>query len=425
MRVLFHVEPLLFHGRPHHYAALLDFFIGLGDCLTTRGRLSHSAWEVRFLTNPALAQRAADHHGIHASKLYAISERELREAVPLSSIDTIRVLQAAQDAQLLRKMADLYASVVFDYRPDVIITISPAPYLKLVFPGATILHVDGGLFSRDPLPHVFFLDPSGLFANSIIHTRAAELLALEATSEDRQLLGNLQAEFRRRVLNGSPFFQMEMEARANFRRLMLLPLQFAGEFGFDLHCSYDRQGSYLLDVAQRVSPDTAIIVSEHPTAIWLGDVIDPQTREYIGREYPNVIFAPGAREGLHHVGQTLLHHVDAVACVSSSLGMQAVFFEKPLLALGNSQLEHYATWHSAEEFNRATPEARDFTAAMAWMMRHYYMPGCLAQQENRLASYVRALAEKLVDNDVAQYPAFATDDLLLDALLTASSIKAA
>ncbi len=420
MKILFHIEPLLFHGRPLHYAALFDFFVRLADSLR-----EGAALDARFVSNPALIQRAGERHSIPADQLYGISDAKLRDVTGLSAMETLRALYKGGNPALLENLASVYRNVLGDFQPEVVITISPSPYWKTVFPDAVVFHVDGGLFSRDPLPHVFFLDSDGIFNTSAVSRYADVLRELAASPRDRAFVDLVRAEFRHRLLVGSPFHQLERDLRSRFRRVLLLPLQFAGEFGFDLHCDYDRQGSYLLDVLERVSPDTAVVVSEHPTALWLGDIIDPDTREFVSRQYPNAVFAPGIREGVQHAGQTLLHHADAVACVSSSLGMQAVFFEKPLLALGSSHLTHYATWRSVAEFNGATPAPRDLAGAVAWMLRCYYMPTKLCMDGRRFARHVAALAEAAGEQGLDRYSAIASDEDLLLALLTGSSIKAA
>jgi len=422
MRVLFHVEPLLFHGRPFHYWALLDFCVTMSGWLRASRQESGDTVETRFLTNQALTERAIQHDGAPANDIHTVLERDLQDVTGRSAMNSLRALQSGEDAQLEERLAGFFAKALDGFRPDVIVTISPSPYWRRLFPGVTLLHFELGLFSRHPYPHVFYLYPLGVFRNSVPGVYSGQLKAMKASGEDQALLGCLRTEFTRRILNHTPFNQLEMELRARYRRLLLLPLQFAGEFGFDLHCYYDRQGSFLIDVIQRVSPDTAVIVAEHPTALWLGDKIDDQTREFVRRYYPNVFFAPGAAEGLYHAGQILLHHVDAVASVSSSLGMQAVFFNKPLLALGSSHLAQYAAWRSVEEFNREAAQEGDWTGAMAWLLRHYYLPVHLCQSAGSFHRRIRALASASADQGLSAFPAITSDSELLRALLLSQSI---
>ena len=272
-------------------------------------------FDVRLVTNGALCERAVQHHGISPLITHVVRECDLQDITRRSSLEALRVLHFGGDPELEIRLAQYYEEALEGYRPEVIFTVTPAPYWKLAFPNAAVLHVEAGIFSRHPLPHLFFMDHQGLFANSVLGSCAQELKAPGSSPEDAKFMDKLRAAFAHRIFFNSPFHQLELELRTRFRRLLLLPLQFAGECGFDLNCAYDRQGSYLFDVIQRVSPDTAIIVTEHPTAVWLGDIIDSETREFVKREYPNVVFSPGVREGVNHAGQIMLHHADAVASV--------------------------------------------------------------------------------------------------------------
>ena len=113
--------------------------------------------------------------------------------------------------------------------------------------------------------------------------------------------------------------------RKRHRRLCLLPLQFAGEPGFELNSPFRNQGEYLFHVLERLPADLGLLVIEHPTAHWIGDIIDDETREYVRGQYPQVTFVDWQR--VESAGQYLIHHVDYVIGVSSSLGLQALLVE--------------------------------------------------------------------------------------------------
>ena len=413
MKILFHIEPLIFHGRPFHYAALFDFFVHLAD--SSEGCAGD---DVRYISNPALISRAQGLHGLNANQVYALSESTLRDATQVASMEALRLLQQGGSAEFTANLARLYTDVLGDFQPDVIVTLTPSTYWKTAFPLAVVLHVDGGLFSRAPLPHVFFLDSDGLFGNSTLALFGERLRSIPPSPEGGSWLNLLRARFRQRLLAESPFHPLERELRAKFRRLLLLPLQFTGEFGFDLNCCYDSQGAYLMDMVERIDPDTAVIVAEHATAIWLGDIIDPETRAYVKHTHPNVIFAPGVREGVSHAGQSLLQHVDAVASISSSLGMQGVFFGKPLLALQRGHLAEFATWRNVSDFNADSDPVPDHTSALVWMMRHYYIP----RQDLDFSRHILRVVAAANNNGLGRYPVIATDEVLLERLLRGASI---
>ena len=120
-----------------------------------------------------------------------------------------------------------------------------------------------------------------------------------------------------------------------------------------------------------MSHDVGVLVTHHGTSLWVGDRIDEETREYLSAACPQAVFVPF--EAAPNAGQMLVPHVDAVVSVSSSIGMQARFWGKRLIAPGWS---HLAAWSDSTKVEAladgALPPARDDDAALAWLMRHYW-----------------------------------------------------
>jgi hypothetical protein len=154
--------------------------------------------------------------------------------------------------------------------------------------------------------------------------------------------------------------------------LAFLPLQFAGESGFDLNAPFRSQGEYLFHVLERMPEDLGLLVAEHPTAIWVGDAIDQETRDYVRVRYPQVAFVDYRR--VAGAGQYLIHHVDYVICISSSLGLQAVLWNKPMVAVGDSPYRAFAAFRGVDALDLSVEPAPNpaQSGALAWLLRHYY-----------------------------------------------------
>src|SRR5262249_29176609 len=152
--------------------------------------------------------------------------------------------------------------------PDVMLALAPAAQLRAAFPDAMLLGCDVAAYSRAPFAKALFLDPEGLWGQSVPATRAAELLAFEPSAGERALLEAFRARFGSYSRATSPFAPLEEELRARHRRVGLLALQFAGEPGFDCNAPFRNQGEYLLHALESLPGDVGLVVVEHPTAHW-------------------------------------------------------------------------------------------------------------------------------------------------------------
>lgn len=390
MRVLFFLEPLVMHSRPLHYWAWLEYSATVQRAFAGAGR---SDYQFRFLTNEALAGRATAPQGPARSpsergqglppELVVSLEQEAVRGLfdaPSSAILEALHRRTASEAQQ-SAYAVLVEQALAGFVPDVIITRTPAAFLSLAFPEALILGTELGPFSRRPYPLTTFYDARGLWADSIPGACADELLARDVSAQDQELLVSLRGHYGAYHERASPFTALCARLRKRFRRLALLPLQFGGESGFDLNGPFRNQGEYLFHVLERMPADVGVLVVEHPTALWLGDRIDEETQAWARERFPNLIFID--YRAAESAGQLLVRHVDYVVCVSSSIGLQALFWQKPLVRVGWSHLAPYATFESVSAVDPAVaPEdGRKTDGALAWLWRHYYAPESLALRD--------------------------------------------
>ncbi len=384
MRILVHIEPLVMHGRPFHYWAWLARAAAFARALSGRGHT------FRFLLNQALAEgatapfdpaRARDPdngQGLAPEWIVPVLQEEVRrhfDAPNVAILDGFHHERwpasqvAAAGATLRGRLAG--------FAPDVILTYTPAPHLASAFPDALMLHTENGMFSRAPFPPTQYFDPLGLYARSVPGAHARELLARTATQAERAWLDRLRATYRAWLTAASPFHGLERALRRRHARLALLPLQFGGEAGFELNGPFRNQGEFLFHVLERLPHGVGLMVTEHPTAHWLGDVIDRETRAWVRARWPQVMFVDHASAA--HGSQMVMLHVDDVIGYSSSLALQAMFWQKPLFAVGSGLPLLFATAAGVEHIDPARPlgDVADRDGAVAWLMRHYFVPETL------------------------------------------------
>lgn len=381
MRILFYIEPLVMHNRPFHYWAWLGYSAQVFRALRDAGK----DYRFRFLVNRALWNRAVSPYvanppnpsqqgqGLSANLVVMMDQESIREIFNAPNIAILDGLhRRTWSSERVATYGRLIREKLGNFVPDIIITRTPVPHLSAAYPDALVLGTECGPFSRRPYPITTFYDPRGLWAESIPGAYADRLIERHPDAEEKQFLDALRQHYLPYFLSTSPFGDLEKQMRHRFRRLALLPLQFAGESGFDLNSPFRNQGEYLFHVLERLPRDVGLLVVEHPSALWIGDFIDEETRHHLEREYRNVVFIDCRT--IESAGQHLVHHVDYVICISSSLALQALFWSKPLVSVGWSHYRPYATFQGVESID-VDMESHAFPSrdgALAWLLRHYY-----------------------------------------------------
>lgn len=398
MDVLFFVEPLVMHGRPFHYWAWLGFFADMARAIGAAGG------RVRVVTNDALAGRATAPrdagagaragHGLAPTDVVVLGQEAIRATFDAPNVAILAGLHRGSFAPAqVEAYAALVRAAVGEFEPDVVLSLTPAAQLRAAYPRALHLATETAAYSRAPYPMCLFFDPAGLWDRSVPAARAAELFAREPGGGERDLLAELRRRFSAYFAATTPFAALERELRARHARLGFLPLQFGGESGFDANAPFRNQGEYLFHVMEKLPPDVGLIVVEHPTAHWLGDFLDEETRDYLAERHPRVTLVDF--RAAESAGQYLVHHADFVVSVSSSLAFQALFFERPLFAIGTSHLAPFAAHVGLDRFPATLPRADPRTdRALAWLATHYFVPLELCRTPGWLVPFLERGVER-------------------------------
>lgn len=390
------------HSRPFHYWAWLDVASVVGRALNE----PDGGWDVRWAMNHALATRAVPRrrpdelanprrtHGLPRERIALFGQEEIRELYGAPNSAILDGLQHGRwPEETVARHAALLRSRLEGFEPDVIVCWTASAPLRAAFPDALILHAEVGPFSRSPYPAQMVFDPQGGFGHSLLATEAEAIRAATPEPGDLESFHRLRERLREHHAATTAFTGTERRLREQYRSLVLLPLQFGGEFGFDTNGPFRNQGEYLFHVLERIPPDVAVIVTHHGTSLWVGDRIDEETQEYLASACPQALFVP--YDAMPNAGQALVPHVDAVISVSSSLGMQARFWGKRLIAPGWSHLARWCDSPRVEDLAEgALPPPRDDDAAFAWLMRHYWMDIRSVHDAARMDAHLRTLLER-------------------------------
>jgi glycosyltransferase involved in cell wall biosynthesis len=386
VRVLFYIEPLP-EKRPLWKKAWLDFVARFVAALS-----AEDSGEDQFalVVSDALAPLAAER--FPDIQIVEIRTGDLIPEFGVSALEaaTKWYFNSASDAAINR-MTELLREKLLGFEADVCITLSPAPFLRSLFPHAATLNFEYGMLSRAPFPETGFLDPVGIYNAGILGRFREELLSYSPSARELDALDEIRRIYSDRMQgHNNPLASILAPKLAGMRAVILVALQFSDFYCYDAHATFPEQADMLRHVLETTPPDVAVIACEHPEH----PLFDDETLAYYLKRFPNLVWAPEFRS-TYASGQYLLEFADAVVTVSSSVGLQAPLWKKKLILLGASHLDIFADAHSMSELEqvleRPWVETRDH--ALIWLLTRYYLPFEVLFDPSRL----RANLEKAIE----------------------------
>jgi hypothetical protein len=317
--------------------------------------------------------------------------RRIREVGEFStSLD--QTSQQANDAEqpALRVIADVVGPSVRGFEPDIIIGFAgQANYLAKLWPTALRLHVERGHFGRDPYPFSMYFDHVGTQARSAVAKAERLKLVYHLTSDARALVSAFRAQMAAALNSVDPFRSYDFRSRVD--RVCLLPLQISNEFSFDGLVKYRTQFEYLYDVLAAAPKHVGVIITEHPSGEPVLRRSGPSSNMDVLRgTFPNMIFLDEFRR-YQSSSQFLVPRVDRVWSVSSSVGYQALLFNRLLGSPPSTELSKIADATTFEDFfdrlGHCNPTNSD--RLIAWLLERYLVPGTLLADGHWLRDYLQ------------------------------------
>lgn len=326
----------------------------------------------------------------------------------------------ADDAKhpALRVVAEVVARDVDGFAPDIVIGFAgEANYLAQLWPAALRLHIERGQFGRDPYPFSMYFDHVGTHARSAIGKVGGLKLAYPATSDGRALVSAFRSQMAAAFNALDPFRSHDFRDR--FDRLCLLPLQISNEFCFDGMVSYRTQFEYLYDVLAAAPSEVAVVVTEHPNGEPVLRRSGPAANLGALRgTFPNLIFLDEFRR-YQSPAQFLVPRVDGVWSASSSVGYQALLFNRLLGSPSSTELADVAGATTLQDFFARLGERKsaDVDAFLAWLLERYLVPAALLSDGRWLHDYLerRLQAARSAADPIDAFVPTADADRLLDA----------
>lgn len=373
MKVLYYIEPVILMDAPRFNLEWLRIAVKTLEAFSD----NRSEFEAVILHGEALDPEVVFQERPAWVRFVSISQGELRKICP----DWYSFFNLAENEYLQRwsqydfhEYEQLIKAKLGNFAPDFIMSFSSqANLLRKTFPGLPVYVQEQGLFSGSPFLSTWFLDPRGHYKYSFLREYSRELVSGPLSDEERfqlqRLRNHLQDLYDGTFESGS----FLSSYRQKYKALVLLPLQVSRHISTDTVSGFHSQFEILEYVMNSVSEDIGVLVTEYNA--W-GSILDSEgphrSLEYFEKKYPHFI-SPQILRQTRNPSQYLVPKVDAVIAVSSNVGLQALFWNKPLFCIGESHLSGFSCG-SVEELGTYVMKGQtpSYDAAVAWLLQRYY-----------------------------------------------------
>lgn len=368
MNILFYVNPLTEIQKPRQKTLwvmewiprLADAFRNAGESCRITAVVSSDVYA--FLDDPA--DTAVDDFRI-------LSQRDMLDNYRFDGNLELRKWQeGSEDTEYGQYMAGLLKDhLPSDYRPDLVVSFSPAPFFETVFSGVPVLYYEYGCFSRAPYPETFYLDPWGKGLRAFNSRYSARINDIPASPDDIEKLH----EYRMQIihhLTSVPEVASFFEAlRQKYRTIFLVPLGYSNFYETDAFSAYSTQFEFVEHVLDSVGDDVGVLVTQHPVCKSIND----NSLDELKRLHPNLIsdIISSRVEGF---SQIALAYVDGAITQSSTVGLQAAFLNRYFVSVGSyfSGLADCCSLSGISDMLKN--EVRNKDNFFVWNLTHYTIP---------------------------------------------------
>lgn len=354
---MFYINPFFVRGNPSFYDGAIK-----NKLSKQAEKLFSHNHEISFIANE-FNQKIIEEK-IPFSKVYTITQKEIINK-QLNSNDVESFLYQG-DANY----TEMVTSLISENCPkniDIIITWeTPAKFLEKIYPNIPIIHQMPGYLSRMPFPELLTFDSQGLFDESRINNLK---INNNINKDAIELLKFIRFDTLPFIDEKNPYPRALLDPEDKFEKLILLPLQITEQYAFLCESPYKSQLSLMIDVLEKTPKNIGVVVTQYNTGNSNEEVINQDNIHLFQDIYPNLIWHKSFSE-LDHSSQYILSSVDAVATISSSIGMQCLLWGKPLISLCNNHLSNYSSFKGIDDYaiNHNSIKTKNNDEILAWTL---------------------------------------------------------
>lgn len=415
-KVLVYIEPWIENAKPGWKQ---DYIWWFGEITNALQSQSSGSFEAKLMIGDDCAG-FWDLHNNTGTSPAVLSQKELRAVFKNSKTALTSWLKNSYSPEQSDMMCRLIKEKLGTFTPDLILTLTPCPFLRTLYPNALILSRDA-MYCREPWPdEMTCVDPFGIYTESAIKKFSNQLLALKNTVNSDLFYTKLKQEFLDPVLDETPFKDTIHSLRSRFSKLLLLPLQSSGYYNFYSATEYNDQYEYLTEVLDGVPIDIGVIVTQHPD----DRTLTPSSIEYLTKTYENFVYIPEALH-YHAPSQLILPLVDGLVCVSTGLFYQALLWNKAIFTLGSTHFEPYSLSKKLTNISKilSSPQTTN-TGMIYWLFTRYFFSYAYLKNEVWLANHLRGIWTNIKNGKIGldTFPEIDTPEQILENLTATKRI---
>ena len=332
LKVLFYTNTDNEMDNPYfRYGAIKNYLIPFAKALFKSG-----SFEIKFLLRDHIYDRLLSEglldrmNNDFVVRTEDLVKNSLLNCVSSSYLDTT--------SEQCKKYGELIHSTIGEgFKPNIIIAWeTPTGILRKVYSDALVLDVMPGFMSRPPYPKMISIDPYGLYKDCIYKYDLKEKHSI-----DLGLLEKLQSVYQ------SFFDSLKAKdilcQQYNCQKLedkSLIPLQISKYFGFYHNTEYENQMDFLESTLNKNTQEE-MIATQYTGNFVSEVVINNDSLAYFNRSKKRVFYSEKLNE-LDSASQFLIPYVKKVFSISSTLGMQAILFDKELVSESRSHLQYFS-----------------------------------------------------------------------------------
>ena len=376
LKVLFWVSPVTEMAWPWQKLPWMRVFIPrISNALKTAGYDVDST-----IILSADLKACVEANGIIAEgRLVSLSQAELLDGFRFNALSETVCFQETRENSgffphlgrlLLRKLGR-------EYVPDVVISFSPSPFFRDIYPDAVLLYHELGIFSRSPYPETYYFDPFGATSRNFASLFAGEINAVAPEPCFRDELVDFRREITSALISNVIIAGYFSNLRNKFGKLLLVPLGYEGFADGRINFPYQTQLEFVEHILDVVDAGTAVLLTQHPGRRALADDAIAALKVL----HPNLLNERFYCD-VASFSQVAMAYCDACITQSSTLAYQAAFLGKHLVTVGGF-CAGIADGHSVVDLANIygkPPINRD--NFFVWVIRHHItdlenMPGHL------------------------------------------------
>lgn len=269
------------------------------------------------------------------SKNIFINQREINEFI--NSYGDISSLLYNNDKDTVSGLVNLLHNKIDNDYDFVFLWETPGEFFHKICNDCTIINQMPGSFNRAPFASTAIFDIYGLYKNFSFNVFYDNIKNINFTETENTFFDNFKHSIYS-YFSDSNLAQYIKKITRGFRKVYLLPLQISSNYAYRVDTGFSSQIELLLAAKDIVDNDSCILVTEYASKFINENIFSNDLLMLL--KGTNIIYDQKLNS-IYSSSQYILPLVDGIITSSSSLGIQAMLYDKEIHVIGNTYLKNF------------------------------------------------------------------------------------